>query len=1123
MTLAVSRRDSDLLHFFRAFACLVAGLLMLLITRGASGQETPLSEKTRETGQVTESSLETYYLRGEDGKLVPFFKIPFEEFDDLYRMKEGIKNTKPTRGYNFAEVKITGAAEKSFAELQIEIEILGLSDGWVNVPLRLNGLILKEADSDLDDKEFFLAADDKTGYELWFQSTPEKTHRFRLQGYRAIEIVTGRSQLNLKLPNAPYSQIDLKVPGIANEPSTSDDAILSEPKADGESTLLSALGPKGDFSLQWHSFEPNDVVVAPSVFSTAKIMARVEGQYNVRMQAEFNIESFGGNLDAVDVRLPGSVEFIPIEQVGVSMAPLRDIAANDAGGKQNTSVIRVSFDKPTAKPAPFIIFGNLKLAESQLLDMAGFEVIGAVRQVGTIDLLADKRWSIVPTNANVPRVPVTTSEGGAEPIYARYEFAQQPFQLKLRIAALPSRAKIKPVHQAKIDENSIDLRTQLDCQFEGPSPDALEVEIGDWQVNAVGPRQMVQDFKVSTDLPRVLTIQLTDFARQPFREPIIEIDFSRQIDATRLIAEFDLPIPQQASVEPAILAILPNDNIELQVENSELKGLQVYELPESIVSAANVSSPLGFRKTPLSDLAHFAARLTVQTRKIEVSSRLKIISHQSDPPENEAEKIAVQATHQLQIKFEPLRQLLLSIPKEAVEPRSDAEVLTLPLLFLDDEPVAYHLESGALAEGLAPSQQLIVVDAGRSLLGEHQLRMEFDLPAPESRYLDRKTFSVWQPMFMLAPAIATSPGLKPVACRLKSISVEESSNVEIIPDPEFWIVESEVRTANSRETLYRTEVEFTEVQVSFELDPMPYARQNVEIIEKLLFQTVLARSKRFERFSFRMETRDKPLNIILPNSSQLISAVVDNKEVKSRDGTTIVCDISDRSRGEHVVDIYYFMPQASSRARFVTCQVPTVEDLKMSKEIYWEVITLADEYYVGAESGLMPVLELNWQRGGLLARTAARDQLAIWVGVPPHPIPEDQAYHRYVFSSFGPIEPYKIYIANRRDIVLVGAALILLIGSLITIFPRIRHPLNLLGLIVVGTAISLRYPDLALLLMQISAVTLLVGTAIYLFQRALKRDDASLRHVYWSDANVSDVIDSPSMHVAVKSRSAISN
>src|SRR5262249_41917992 len=141
------------------------------------------------------------------------------------------------------------------------------------------------------------------------------------------------------------------------------------------------------------------------------------------------------------VRLPPGADYVGAPVVGAS------VVAVDAAATKG-KIYEVKLDKKTTGPVEIPLsterIHNSPQAE-EMIELAGFEVLGAVRQSGTIGVKVEGNWQIVWGEAS----HVTQVEELAGPLRrddwnAAFEYFAQPYSLPARVLPQKTRVRVQP-------------------------------------------------------------------------------------------------------------------------------------------------------------------------------------------------------------------------------------------------------------------------------------------------------------------------------------------------------------------------------------------------------------------------------------------------------------------------------------------------------------------------------------------------------------------------------------------------------------------------------------------------------------------------------------------------------
>ena len=112
--------------------------------QAAAAVEKPSAEESSVT-RVEESRPAVYYLPDKQGNLQPVLDFKYQDFVELYKLKNQLGRRDEPPRYSVQRITATGSAGEEYAELSIHFQLLVRDDDWVLVPFRLNQGLLHGA------------------------------------------------------------------------------------------------------------------------------------------------------------------------------------------------------------------------------------------------------------------------------------------------------------------------------------------------------------------------------------------------------------------------------------------------------------------------------------------------------------------------------------------------------------------------------------------------------------------------------------------------------------------------------------------------------------------------------------------------------------------------------------------------------------------------------------------------------------------------------------------------------------------------------------------------------------------------------------------------------------------
>jgi hypothetical protein len=999
---------------------------------------------------------ELLHLKDKDGNLQAVPGFTFEDFIEYYNLKHRLDQQEQKPHYNLERIDITGTAVGERAELTITLTISLRDPQWVRVPLRLGGAALREpARYEGQGNHLVHFEDDREGYVCWLRGDPGQTHQLTLHVLAPLSHVGGETRLRLSVPRATVAQLKLTVPIENAAARVTDGGELQEPGHGTKGkTDLKVLGVGGEFTLAWRAPAAAMPAVPTVLEAMGALLARVDGR-SVNTEARITVRSFGGQFDTFRVRLPPEAELVGAAQAGVTIAP---IAAEPRKKNEGAAskVIEVKLDRKTAGPIELRLvterpYNVAHAGES--LELAGFEVLGAVRQWGHIAVEVVGNWQVVwgPRNS-VRQVDELPEILRRDDLTAGFEYFVQPCSLTARVVPQKTRVSVDPEYVLLVGAQRAQLRAKLKYKVRGAKVRALDVELPGWVVDDVGPANLVNTDAALPSDEANLSIPLAQPTSGEFE---LTLDAHREIAKEADRVDLEIPRPVAEAAGQALVVVVPADNVELNPFNEALVGLVPQSLKPQMKLPERQQDPLLFRCE--TNPAHFVAGFRVHAKSVTVEA-----VGQVDLGEQE---IQVDERLIYQIGYEPVDKLLLHMPRSILIDKLQVTLdgNRLPTTVQPDE---------AEAEG-APSLVRVTLPAPR--IGRCELRVGYSLP--QERLLPATSVPVSLPMVMPADGKLS----------YNQLMIGARSGLTVTLRRGVWSVETQPRYP----AVQPGELVLTSHQPAYETPLAVTLKERQSegstIVERGWIQTWLGDELRQERAIYRFTTSAPVLHVSLPASVVLsdLKMRIDNKLVVAevdRDNQLAVRLPAALVPREHLLQLdYRFTPR--ERGSHVEIAAAQFKPGVWVRRLYWQLILPEQEHLLFSSGDYTREFTWSWDHFGYRRQpTLEQPELETWIGATPGDLPPPAA-NRYLFSSLGPQADLNIW-TIRRSALVFGASLAVLLAAFVIIYvPAVRHPAALFIAAVALLAGSLIEPEAALLFAQAAAL----GICLALVAAALAR------------------------------------
>ncbi len=668
------------------WALLVCMALAHLATGPASGQETLPPKAPAAAEAASEDTLQgevlpkVFYLKDADGNLQAMLGWTYERVMELWRQQRQLIQENERPPYSIQRCELSGTAAGDSAELVARFTIAVHQSGWVGVPLRLNDAVLREAPTYQGSGEFVLDVDpERLGHIAWLDGEADTTHELTCKLVVPLEQIGPQSRLRLAVPQAGVSQLYLQVPLERTAAEVSEGATLDTVRSlAGGKTELKVIGLAGDFELTWH---PADSKVAslPTILQASSAQLIVLNGRSINTETKLTVRSLGSEFDHFQVRLPPGADYIGTPQSGPTLVAV-DVSA--PGGK----LYDVKLDKKTVGPVEVRLVTERAHAAGQaddVLELGGFEVLGAVRQWGTIGVQVDGNWQVVwgETN-NVRRIDekaarraLSAQFGGSEAgslrpademavaargdeLAAGFEYFAQPYSLSARIVPQKTRLRVEPEYVLQVGSDEVKLEARLKYMIHGAKVRFLDIELPGWKLDAVGPNNVVDVDAAMTagdDSPAIPLLQETGGDLE------ITLEAHQRIEPGSDVVSLDFPrldgetVSADVTVEAvsADVAVVSDDNVELVPRLEETTDLAPQTVRSQMKLPQRQQEPLYYRTT--AESARFVADMKVHQQEVSaaLATRLSLSKGNTD----------VEQLLALQIAYVPADHFSLVVPR----------------------------------------------------------------------------------------------------------------------------------------------------------------------------------------------------------------------------------------------------------------------------------------------------------------------------------------------------------------------------------------------------------------------------------------------------------------------------
>ncbi len=1014
-------------------ACLFA--LGWALMGAARAQEVPPADPWQLAPENRPAAPDVFLLPDGNGKLRQVLGFRYDDFLRAWNNQAAADGVRPPR-YVLDALEVSGSTAEGHARLRIELRLTTHDDGWIDVPLELPNIIVQHVDLGRKvEGECFVFDAGRQGHVAWLQGQAGRQRTIVLNGLARITSGTGRSELEISPPHATVSRFALSVPATDVQFETSADVQLSTAVANDQTEVV-LRGYANPLRLQWNRRHEPASGRATTLESVGQMTVQVDRRQAL-YSASLTINSFGNPLEVLRVRLPQGARTTRVQAPPELQAVVTE--TEDEAGQEAGRIVEVRLQRPSGNPWVLELSAEQLLEEedaASLCQVGGFEVVGAVRQSGQLELEVDEQLqAYFDLAGDLEQVPLADSQDQASASVA-FSYARFPWTLSVHTLPKQRRVNVQPRYELQINPDEARLQVEFDYQFSGARTFAVRVDLRGWQLTddplesggAVDANRYVetQDGLLVLPLvnPDVQRARIALVVRKPLG-----------------LGEQTFPLPEALGgfVLPGELSVSADSSLQVTTDLSSLEGLGAVTAAEQQTTGDD--SPLVFR-TFLSQAA-LDVEITRRERQVAVDIRTTVDVAESH--------LSVQQQFDYDVKYRPLSQLLLQVPEMVAEGK------TLEAR-LDGKKVSVGLAVPA-ATGAKTAARQMVVTLPRPLQQAFRLEIAYEIP-----YLEATPEN---PVQVTLPLVVP---VDPVASHRATVGAKQPWQVALSQSAgaDAWSVrQADNSHASSGSSLQlRSEGEQPELPLSVRKQSLQDL-QNA-ILERAWLQSWVAGGRQQDRAVFRFNSPHARVHVELPAevASQPLEVLLDGKPVEFQqhaEGRISAALPNDSPRARHVLEVRYQHSAKLLNGGTLRTALPRLVCRPMSAPVFWHLVlprgwqvarspeAMASEYWLGWK-------QLRWGR----QPTRSQADLQQWSGASIVPPPPPSA-SEYLYSSFD--IPLAVEVVVARQAWLVAASTLAVFGiGLLCVYTPIAGKVSFwLGLVLVLLALLFVYPEVAML------------------------------------------------------------
>ncbi len=1057
------------------------------LTQEPKATATPTTKPWQTQAALRPAAPDVYLLPDEFGKLRQVLGFRYEDFFEAWNHNAQATVAVPPR-FVIDTLEISGKVQETHARLRIVIKITVQTAGWVAVPVQLSNFIVQQVMIEGQaEGECFVFDKQRFGHLVWLSGNTGSQRKLVLEGLARLKLNTGSQGIELNLPRATTSQFSLRLPNSSSRFESSPELTLTTLAQEDETTEVRLLGQANPLRLNWTPAEKN-------ASNQAKLV-EVEGQTTVhldRRRVSYSttllINSFDSPLEQIQVRLPKNAKLkvgetpLDYEINEVDPLPLPDKSQAQA------QVVAIRLKEPRLTPWELHLTAESpleSLGDSAKSAVAGFEVLDAFRQSGTVTLAVDNQLrAYFDLHGEVDQIPLPANSLAPEgsSILGEFRYARFPWQLVVFTSPRQRRLSVQPQYELMIHAEEARLEVEYNYQLTGAQIFFLRVNLQGWKLSdsPIESGGLINVDGIVVTREGQLVLPLVD----P-ETPQLRLNFSLQKDLQLGDNTFFLPEPLRAHVIDAELKVDSTEALLVTPKFDEIAGLR-------LISPAD--EPLGLSSTQ--GVSYTKDQIRLRT----FLSRPKFVA---EVVERQREVIATQHT-QVKInqrvlrvrqqidylsKYQPVSQLTLSVPQALGS--NDSLTVTL-----DGEPLPVNwvvtsqnfgeLPNGDLRDPTASevgSLRRMVVSLPRPMQNDIPIEITYELPTPE---LSTDTLAP-----VLLPLVLPEENIHNHLALINAPpSVIVTANQRSTSDEWRVVTERSSTEASTAALTLQTDEKLSFLSLYAQIDSED--KEQLATLERAWIQSWMTPVQRQERAVFRFRTTHSALFVQLPATfdSPELEVLLDGEPQKYEflaDNRLEILLPLDKQHGSHSLELRYQQSTLLPSWGKINSLLPRLECLSASAPIYWQLVLPRSWQLTSSPPQLIADYWLGWKhyrwgRQPALSQQDLEQRTGATSAIAPTALST-----QYVFRAFEVPEEVQVVVIRQAWLVM-GSVLAAFGFGLLGLYTSLaRSGVFWLCLALTLLAGIFSYPEIALLAIEV----VLAGGLMTFVARVLRQVFAS--------------------------------
>lgn len=444
-------------------------------------------DKPASSDRVQISDLDTYYVPDKDGKLIPVFQFPFEEFERLFqRQRTGEATNVPTAsGFRVVQANFVGEADDALSRvgLRLKLQVLLSQSGWQQIPLGLSGWVLQGQVQGPASTSHYLSRAEAGGFILHVNGPVGEILQFDLPLSSSIRRLGHVSQLAIGFPHPTDMSLQLKLPATGLEVRGGDLTDLQTREEDGRTVVqVRELNERSIIAWQNVAVAPVSFPLQARVDSLLRVQSIGVGTWQVNTL--LNLTPLKTPVTELIVAIPLGAENFSTQQSNVRVERISEVEAQQLASQVPAEMqyARLLFDtgltEATQLQLTYTIQGQSDPDRIQSrVELGGPQVLDCLFTPSSLELNKDRevatQWQLG-TGISLRATAAEKTEA------TLFNLERQDFRLTLLNRPQAVQVRVSSEYELIVTQQIV-MTARFHCQIQGKFSTPLSMNLGDWQ------------------------------------------------------------------------------------------------------------------------------------------------------------------------------------------------------------------------------------------------------------------------------------------------------------------------------------------------------------------------------------------------------------------------------------------------------------------------------------------------------------------------------------------------------------------------------------------------------------------------------------------------------------------